>query len=328
MNYMRGHSILRLKSTLCSILLLACLSAHLYAQQPQSASSTPTADQTDKIYTPQNLPKVHLQNKFRYLCDPQGYISPTATDSIDRMLYRLEQQTGIETVVAVVPSIGDNTCFDFCHELLNSWGVGKKGKDNGLVILLVIDQRCIQFYTGYGLEGPLPDAICKRIQTQAMLPYLKEERWSEGMVSGVQATCARLADSMENDSQAEESSARVWLMPIILLIVLVLAAIGRQRLRNRCPYCKQAKLQRTNSKTLSFHNGYKTEEVTYVCRNCGRITIRRERHNSNRNNGNDGGWGGPVIFGGGFGGGGGGGNFGGGSFGGGSGGGGGAGSNF
>ena len=83
------------------------------------------------IYTPDNLPKVHIQNKYRYLCDPAGIISPAATDSIDRMLYRLEQQTGIETVVAVVPSIGDMECFDFCHELLNSWGVGKKGKDNG-----------------------------------------------------------------------------------------------------------------------------------------------------------------------------------------------------
>jgi uncharacterized protein len=63
------------------------------------------------------------------------------------MLYALEQQTRIETVVAVVPSIGEEDCFDFCHQLLNKWGVGKKGKNNGLVILLVTDQRCIQFYT-------------------------------------------------------------------------------------------------------------------------------------------------------------------------------------
>lgn len=45
-------------------------------------------------------------------------------------------------------------------------GSREKRKNNGLVILLVTDQRCIQFYTGYGLEGDLPDAICKRIQTK------------------------------------------------------------------------------------------------------------------------------------------------------------------
>lgn len=73
------------------------------------------------------------------------YCRKRLVTSIDAMLYALEQQTGIETVVAVVPSIGETDCFDFCHQLLNKWGVGKKDKNNGLVILLVTDQRCIQF---------------------------------------------------------------------------------------------------------------------------------------------------------------------------------------
>ena len=108
------------------------------------------------------------------------------------MLYALEQQTGIETVVAVVPSIGNEDCFEFSHQLLNEWGVGKKDKNNGLVILLVTDQRCIQFYTGYGLEGDLPDAICKRIQTRDMIPYLKDGNWDAGMVAGVRAYVSAL----------------------------------------------------------------------------------------------------------------------------------------
>ena len=104
----------------------------------------------EKVYTVDNIPKVHLQNKFQYVCNPAGILSQAACDSIDRMLYNLEETTGIETVVAVVPSIGSEDCFEFAHQLLNKWGVGKKGKNNGLVILLVTDQRCIQFYTGYG----------------------------------------------------------------------------------------------------------------------------------------------------------------------------------
>ena len=201
------------------------------------------------IYTPDNLPKVHIQNKYRYLCDPAGIISPAATDSIDRMLYRLEQQTGIETVVAVVPSIGDMECFDFCHELLNSWGVGKKGKDNGLVILLVTDQRCIQFYTGYGLEGVLPDAICKRIQTQEMIPYLKDERWSEGMVAGIRATCARLDGSMENDGSTSEDGDLGTAVAIIFAFILfaIAISIAAASRKTRCPRCKKHTLKRARS---------------------------------------------------------------------------------
>ena len=73
-----------------------------------------------------------------------------------------------------------------------------------MVILLVTDQRCIQFYTGYGLEGDLPDAICKRIQTKYMIPYLKDGNWDAGMVAGVKAVCSRLDGTMVNDTEEED----------------------------------------------------------------------------------------------------------------------------
>lgn len=286
--------------------------------------------QAQEVYTTKNIPKVHLQDKTRYVCNPAGILSAAACDSIDRMLYALEQQTGIETVVAVVPSIGQEDCFDFSHQLLNDWGVGKKDKNNGLVILLVTDQRCIQFYTGYGLEGDLPDAICKRIQTKYMIPYLKDGNWDAGMVAGVRATCARLDGSMTNDSEEEDDLSAGGILLLILGIIGVAMVIGiiAQRAATKCPNCGQHKLQRSSSALVSRHNGVKTEDVTYTCRNCGHKVVRRQQ--SYDENYRGGGGSGPVIFGGmgggrGFGGGGG---FGGGSFGGGMGGGGGAGSRF
>lgn len=294
-----------------SIILFLCLLVTLQAQ---------------KVYTTRNLPKVHLQDRTRYVCNPEGILSAAATDSIDRMLYALEQQTGIETVVAVVPSIGEDDCFDFSHRLLNEWGVGKKEKNNGLVILLVTDQRCIQFYTGYGLEGDLPDAICKRIQTRDMIPYLKDGNWDAGMVAGVRAVCARLDGSMENDTEEEEdlSVGAALLLFMGIIGIGLLMAILAMRAASKCPNCGQHKLQRSGSTFISRRNGIKTENVTYTCRNCGHQVVRRQESYDENYRGRGGS--GPVIFGGGggFGGGG----FSGGSFGGGMGGGGGAGSRF
>lgn len=280
------------------------------------------------IYTPDNLPKVHLQDKTRYVTDPDNILTPEARNNMDQMLYQLEQKTGIQTVVAVVQSIGETECFDFCHQLLNSWGVGQKGKDNGLVILLVTDQRCIQFYTGYGLEGPLPDAICKRIQTRDMIPYLKDRRWSEGMEAGIRATCAHLDGSapVGNPDEGENGAPS----PVLLLLgvfgilaVALLIGILAQRAASRCPQCGQHKLQRSSSILVSNFRGVRTEDVTYICRHCGHKVVRRQQSYDENYRGRGGGSG-PVIFGGGgFGGG-----FSGGSFGGGSGGGGGAGSRF
>lgn len=283
--------------------------------------------QAQEIYTVKNIPKVHLQDKTRYVCNPAGILSAPACDEMDRMLYALEQQTGIETVVAAVPSIGSEDCFDFAHRLLNEWGVGKKEKNNGLVILLVTDQRCIQFYTGYGLEGDLPDAICKRIQTRDMIPYLKDGNWDAGMTAGIRAVCARLDGSMENDTEEEEdlSATGIFLLCFGIIGIGLFTVILAMRAATKCPNCGQHKLQRSGSKLVSRRNGVRTEDVTYTCRNCGHKVVRRQQ--SYDENYRGGGGSGPVIFGGGgFGSGGGG--FSGGSFGGGMGGGGGAGSRF
>lgn len=283
--------------------------------------------QAQEIYTVKNIPKVHLQDKTRYVCNPTGILSAPACDEMDRMLYALEQQTGIETVVAAVPSIGSEDCFDFAHRLLNEWGVGKKDKNNGLVILLVTDQRCIQFYTGYGLEGDLPDAICKRIQTRDMIPYLKNGNWDAGMTAGIRAVCARLDGSMENDTEEEEdlSATGIFLLCFGIIGIGLFTVILAMRAATKCPNCGQHKLQRSGSKLVSRRNGVRTEDVTYTCRNCGHKVVRRQQ--SYDENYRGGGGSGPVIFGGGgFGSGGGG--FSGGSFGGGMGGGGGTGSRF
>lgn len=285
-----------------------------------------TTQAQDKVYTVDNIPKVHLQDKTRYVCDPSAILSREATSAMDGLLYGLEQQTGIETVVAVVPSIGEADCFDFSHQLLNAWGVGKKGKDNGLVILLVTDQRCIQFYTGYGLEGVLPDAICKRIQTQEMIPYLKDGHWDEGMEAGIRGVCGYLDGSMVNDYEDEENANGLYVLLAIIGFIAVFFGITLFSVWrfNKCPKCGKHKLQRTNSVIISGNNGTKIEEVTYTCRNCGYSLKRKLK--SNNDNYRGGGGMGPIMGGGSrsFGGGG----RSGGSFGGGRGGGGGAGSRF
>lgn len=293
-----------------------------------------TAQAQDKIYTIDNIPKVHLQDKTRYVCDPSGILSSESTSTMDNLLYNLEQQTGIETVVVVVPSIGEADCFEFSHQLLNGWGVGKKGKDNGLVILLVTDQRCIQFYTGYGLEGDLPDAVCKRIQSQEMIPYLKDGDWDNGMVAGIRAVCGKLDGSMVNDYEGEDEGDTEGVIIVLVMIGFIVLVFGIALFAmwqtTKCPRCGKHKLQRTGSKVISNKNGVKIEEITYTCRNCG-YRLKREHTSYDENNRGRGGGGmGPIIGGGlgGFGGGRSGGGFGGGSFGGGRGGGGGAGSRF
>ncbi len=286
------------------------------------------------VYTVDNLPNVYIENASRHVTDPSGLLSSSDVAEMDRMLLQLEQKTGIQSVVAVVPSIGTAECFDFALNLLTKWGVGEKDRDNGLVILLVTDQRCIQMVTGYGLEGPLPDAICKRIQMQYMVPYLKNEQWGKGLTAGVKAVCGVLDGSMEAKEALSEEDNNFPLIITLILSAIACLALLFNYLFSRCPQCKKRDaLRRTHSSTVTLPDGMKKVIDTYTCRFCGhqktRETVYRDRDNSPPNRGSSSG---PVVppfwGGGGRSSGGGSRGFGGGRFGGGSSGGGGAGTRF
>ena len=281
-----------------------------------------------KEYTVQEIPMVHLQDSTRYVSNPDNILSTSAVATMDSILHSLEQKTGIQTLVVAVTGIEGGDCFDFTHRLGQEWGVGQKGRDNGLVILLSTNERCIQFATGYGLEGVLPDAICKRIQSRYMVEHLGKDAWDAGMVAGIRAVNGYLDGSMENiGGEEEDDTAILYLLAFIFGCVifscLIVAIFG-----NQCPKCKKRHaLQRVSSHEISRKHGVITSEVTYLCKYCGHRHVTKEQSSDPNFRGPRSGSG-PTVFmgGGGFGRGGGG--FSGGSFGGGSFGGGGAGSRF
>ena len=271
---------------------------------------------------------VHLEDRTRYTCNPDGILSANAVSTMDSIFYALEQQTGIQTIVAVVGEIDPTDCFEFAHALFTAQGVGQQGKDNGLVILLSIEERCIQFVTGYGLEGSLPDAICKRIQSKYMVHLLGDERWDEAMVAGSRALYNHLMGdptliNEERQEADEDRQALIGFMVFMVAAMLIFVVIGYIAIRkqSQCPKCKQHTLKRSGSMTIMRTNSLRRDQVTYTCTHCGHNVYRIEDHHI----GGGGVGGGPIIGGGGrsFGGG----SFGG-SFGGGRSGGGGAGSRF
>lgn len=282
-----------------------------------------------KEYTIKEIPMVHLQDRTRYVSNPDGILSSSAVATMDSILYALEEKTGIQTLVVAVTGIEGGDCFDFAYRLGKEMGVGQKERDNGLVVLLSTDERCIQFATGYGLEGVLPDAICKRIQNRYMVQHLGKDDWNTGMVEGIRAINGYLDGSMENIGNEEDGDGMIIVFIIMFMIFggIALIAIIIALFANRCPKCKKRHaLQRISSHVISRKHGVITSEVTYLCKYCGHHVTKKEQSSDPNYRGPRGG---NTIFmgGGGFGRGGGGG-FSGGSFGGGSFGGGGAGSRF
>ena len=267
-------------------------------------------------YSVEEIPNVQLSNRYKFTSNPDGILSQAAVARIDSICYDLRHRGIAQTAVVAVAEIDSDDVFEFAYELFSKWGVGSKS-NSGIGILLVEEAREIRFVTGYGVEGVLPDAICKRIQTQYMLPYFRNGDYSSGMVAGVEAIRSVLngseLDTGGNDDYIASEEEPVFgiiaffaLMMIGGMVILYLAIRASQR----CPNCKEIALQKDSARVISRDFGATTYEDTYICAKCGTV-VKRKRQDYDSSHNNRGG-GGPIIMGGGGFGRGGGGSFGGG----------------
>ena len=227
-----------------------------------------------KVYKPADITPVHLQDRDRYTSNPDGILSDQAVTRIDAAFRTVEDSTGIQTLVAVVGDIDPDDCFEFTHQLAEKVGVGRSSSNNGLVILLSTGERCVQFATGYGIEGVLPDAICKRVQERYMNPHFANGEWDEGMIAGAEALKEILLKGEYDDDEddvAETSVLYVFLGMILLITGLVIAMYRKSR---KCPKCGKIALKQVSISTISKQNGVKKELLTFKCSHCGFITSR------------------------------------------------------
>ncbi len=174
-------------------IFFACLffigSGNLFAQ---------TAYTVETIPDPKN-------NGGGYVSNPDNVIDVSTVETINAVLRALEDSTTIQVAVVVVNSIGDEVPAQFRTELFRYWGVGQKDNDNGLLILLVMDQRRMEFEVGYGLEGILTDIMCVRIQQTHMVPLAKEGKYSDAVLAGVLQINKVLVDPQYRDEVYADS---------------------------------------------------------------------------------------------------------------------------
>lgn len=195
-------------------------------------------------WTVQTVPNTRLSDAKVCTSDPDDLIDPASQSEIDRLLYNAQQQLSAEIFVVALKSTGNVDLKTFATELFKSWGIGKKGKDNGLLILLVLDQKRVTMETGYGMEGVLPDAICYRIIDQDMVPLMRNGEVSAGMLAGVQGVLKVLSDpaaaaeiyadpAVQQKAQWEQKKAMLYNLLIgyllLTLIVLVFSIVNASK---------------------------------------------------------------------------------------------------
>jgi uncharacterized protein len=154
-----------------------------------------------------------------------------ASDEVSRLeqkLLHFNDSTSTQIVIVIVRSFNGYDMYDLAQRIGEKWGVGQKGKNNGIVILvkpksgMEKGMACIQ--TGYGLEGVLPDATCKRIFEHEMVPEFKVNNYYKGLDNAITTIMSITKGEYTADQYNKKTKASPYgmLVPIIIFIIVFL----------------------------------------------------------------------------------------------------------
>jgi uncharacterized protein len=171
--------------------------------------------------------------------DQAEILAPDVEAGLDAKLAALEAKTTDQLVVATVKSLAGYDIQDYGVQLGRAWGIGQKGKNNGVILLVAPSEHKVGFEVGYGLEGTLTDALTQVIIQNAILPRFRANDFPGGITRGVDDTIQVLSgDAVEIQKLAEKRPADdgFWnsLFPflVFLAVIVVINAMGSRRGRS------------------------------------------------------------------------------------------------
>ncbi len=130
-----------------------------------------------------------------YVNDFAGVMSADAVRRLDAILRELAQKTGVEVAVATVRDMGGMDENTYAVELFETWGIGSKETNNGLLILVAVQERRLRIEVGYGLEHIITDARAGQIRDNYMVPSLKNNDYDTGITTGTLAAASIIAEA-------------------------------------------------------------------------------------------------------------------------------------
>ena len=178
----------------------------------------------------------------RHVTDLTGTLTSAQVDQLDARLVELEKTKGAQVVVLMVPTTQPDDLEDYSLKVAETNKVGRKGSDDGVLLLLAKNDRRVRIEVGYGLEGALPDAIAARIIREYMAPKLRGNDYFGGITEALNAiTQIVQGESLPAPVAPDESHERrrggggQLIVPLLFGVLFMRGILGRAPLGVRMP---------------------------------------------------------------------------------------------
>jgi uncharacterized protein len=175
----------------------------------------------------QNFP----ERSNRLVNDFTNTLSNEDVNALERKLVAYNDSTSTQVAIILIPSLEGYDVADYADRLAEKWGIGQKEKDNGVIILAAIQDRKVTIQTGYGMEGVLPDAICKRIIEYEITPEFKRGNFYQGLDNASTAIFKFAAGEYKADTYQKKGKKGFPAGLIILFFIIAIIAISRRKKR-------------------------------------------------------------------------------------------------
>ena len=174
-------------------------------------------------------------NPPRLVNDLAHLMQPAEADALERKLVAYDDSTSSQIAVVTVPNLDGDDIADYAQKLYEAWGIGRKGKNNGILVLVAQQEHTARIQTGYGLEGAVPDALAKRIISNTLVPAFRQNQYYAGLDKGTDELIALAKGEYQADPADARPQGRrdgsgsgfpFWAIIILLVVVFTM-------LRNR-----------------------------------------------------------------------------------------------
>lgn len=155
-----------------------------------------------------------------YVNDRAGLLAPATVVKLETFLRDFERSDSTQLIVLTVPTLAGEALEEYALKVAESWQVGQKGKDNGVLLLIAKTERKIRIEVGYGLEGRLTDLLAGRIVDQEIAPRFKAGDFDGGVTAGVAAMAEAVRGEYQGTGRLGKKKARNPWGTLLLLLFL------------------------------------------------------------------------------------------------------------
>jgi uncharacterized protein len=181
-----------------------------------------------------------LSRPTGFVNDRAGVIDTASEVQIEKLCQELESKTGAELVIVTVPSLDGEPIEDYAVNLFKAWGVGKKGQDNGLLLLAVIQDRRSRMEVGYGLEPVITDGYAGDV-LRSLRPHFRAGQYGPGLLEAAKQLANRIAQSAgvslsdeaaprgaRRSSPSANSFQMISGLFVLLVLIVLLSLLNRK----------------------------------------------------------------------------------------------------